>query len=153
MLSAKSKLKNIFWTVFAFVLLLPMNVVFAKIGIGGTGCSPGELCNPLAFNSIKEFLTAATKAFTTIAFPIVVLMVIYSGFLFVAAQGNEEKLKTAKRTIMWTIIGALIVLSATVLVNVIGGTVDKIKSDGAAESNDLLDTYNRTLFSDDPVKL
>jgi hypothetical protein len=147
------KFKNIFWTIFAFVLFLPVNIGFAGDIITKRPASKNELINPLAFDSIKEFLIAATDAFIKIAFPIVVLMIIYSGFLFVAAQGNEEKLKTAKRTIMWTIIGALIVLSATVLVNVIGGTVDKIKSDGNAKSNDLLDAYNRTLFPDDPIKL
>lgn len=124
MLSAKSKLKNIFWTIFAFLLLLPVNVGFAAHGPG----HDAELQNPLKYNTISEFLTASLKAFTTIAFPIVVLMVIYSGFLFVSAQGNEEKLKKAKATIVWTIIGALIVLSASVLVTVISGTVDKIKA-------------------------
>ena len=126
----KKNLKNIFWTIFAFVLFLPVSTIFAQDTIGTIPvppCKSGELCNPIKANSISEFLTDALNAFTTIAFPIVVLMIIYSGFLFVAAQGNEEKLKTAKRTIMWTIVGALIVLGATVLVNAIGGTVDKIK--------------------------
>lgn len=125
MLNAKLKLQNIFWTIFAFGLLLPVNDVFASIH--PAGCDEySELCNPLKFNSIKGFLIAATDAFIKIAFPIVVLMIIYSGFLFVAAQGNEEKLKKAKSAIMWTIIGGLIVLSATVLVNVIEGTVTQI---------------------------
>lgn len=120
---------GVFWTIFTFVLLLPVSSVFAQDTVGtipAPPCKSGELCNPIKANSIGEFLTATTKAFITIAFPIVVLMIIYSGFLFVAAQGNEEKLKTAKRTIVWTIIGGLIVLAATVLVNVISGTVTQI---------------------------
>ena len=39
---------------------------------------------------------------------VAVLAVIFSGFLFVTAQGNEEKLKSAKHTFYGAIIGGLI---------------------------------------------
>ena len=56
-------------------------------------------------------------------------MLVYSGFLFVSAQGNPEKLATARKAIMWTIIGAVVVLGASVLASAIEGTVDNIKKD------------------------
>lgn len=123
-----SKLKNIFWTVFVFLLLLPVNVVFAKISGSGSSGGSNKLENPLQFDTISQFLDAMLGAVVTIAGPIVVLMLVYSGFLFVKAQGNPEKLTDAKKAIMWTIIGAVIVLGAFVLSGAIEGTVNQIKS-------------------------
>ena len=121
------KFKNIYWIAFAFVLFLPVNTGFAAGG--PTTCPSKTLCNPLQFNTISGFLDAMLGALVIIATPIVVLMLVYSGFLFVSAQGNPEKLATAKKAIMWTIIGAVVVLGASVLASAIEGTVDNIKKD------------------------
>src|SRR3989344_550136 len=37
---------------------------------------------------------------------VIVVMIIYSGFLFVTAQGNETKITTAKNSILYAVIGA-----------------------------------------------
>ena len=124
------KFKNVYWVVIAFMLFFSVNIVFAQ----GTFESPSpknELQNPLQFETISEFLKAMLGALEIIATPIVVLMLVYSGFLFVSAQGNPEKLATAKKAIMWTIIGAVVVLGASVLASAIEGTVDNIKKDPA----------------------
>lgn len=120
------KFRNVYWTIFAFMLILPVNVVFAQ----GTFESPSpqnELQNPLQFNTISGFLDAMLGAVVTIAGPIVVLMLVYSGFLFVSAQGNPEKLAIAKKAIMWTIIGAAVVLGAFVLSSAIEGTINQLQ--------------------------
>ena len=122
------KFKNIYWFVTAFLLLLPVSVIFAKVSGGGSSGS-NKLENPLQFETISEFLKAMLGALEIIATPIVVLMLVYSGFLFVSAQGNPEKLVTARKAIMWTIIGAVVVLGASVLASAIEGTVDNIKKD------------------------
>ena len=120
------KFKNIYWFVTAFLLLLPVSVIFAKVSGGGSSGS-NKLENPLqSINTISEFLNAMLGALMIIATPIVVLMLVYSGFLFVSAQGNPEKLATAQKAIMWTIIGAVVVLGASVLASAIEGTVDNI---------------------------
>ena len=58
-----------------------------------------------------------------IGVPIAVIFIIYSGLLFVTARGNEEKLKTAKRTFWWAILGTAILLGAKVLALAIEATV------------------------------
>lgn len=59
---------------------------------------------------------------------VVVLFIIYSGFLFVTAQGNPTKLETAKSAFLYACIGAVVLLGAFVIAQVIQGTVDKIKN-------------------------
>src|ERR1035437_5737803 len=72
--------------------------------------------NPLGGNidDIPSFITKIIDFVLLIAIPIVALALIYSGFLFVTAVGNSEKLKTAKRTFLYTLIGAAILLGAFV---------------------------------------
>ena len=53
----------------------------------------------------------------------VALAIIYSGFLFVAARGNSEKLTKAKDTLLYTIIGAAILLGAWAIATMISSTV------------------------------
>ncbi len=88
-----------------------------------------KINNPLgdSIKDIPSFIRALINIVLTIGVPIVVLAIIYAGFLFVTAQGNEEKLKTAKKTFMYTIIGAAILLGAFVIANAIRGTVEEIR--------------------------
>lgn len=55
-----------------------------------------------------------------------VLAFIYSGFLYVTAQGNETKLNTAHKALLYTAIGTAILLGAWVLANVICRTIGQI---------------------------
>jgi hypothetical protein len=134
----KGIIKKIFWTLAVIILLLPAGVAFTA-HIPAKECD-GGLCNPIRYDTIKDFLTAMLDALIVIAFPFIVLAVVYAGFLFVSARGNEEKLKTAKRVFVWVIVGSLIILGASVLSNVIGGTVDKLKSGGGVSEYERIKT-------------
>lgn len=87
--------------------------------------------NPLGngFGSdIPTFIESVLKFFLLIGIPIVTLAIIYCGFLFVTAQGNSEKLKKAKQALLYTIIGAALLLGSLVITKAIQGTVDEIKT-------------------------
>jgi len=105
------------------VLLLPRTV---SLAVTATGPSSG-LTNPIAANSLSQFLTKFLDILVQVGFPIIVLAIIYTGFLFVKAQGNPEELQTAKRAFMWTVIGALILLGASAISELVQGTVDEIR--------------------------
>jgi hypothetical protein len=57
----------------------------------------------------------------------VTLAVVYAGFLFVVAQGNPEKLNQARKTLFYTIIGALVLLGAQVIAGVIESTIKQLQ--------------------------
>jgi hypothetical protein len=129
--------------VFALTLLFLFGVarVWAQTGgsgtsSGGSGTSSGGSSssgggagfrNPLSTPTLPEFLNKILDVVITIGFPIIVLAVVYTGFLFVKAQGNKEELGTAKKAFMWTVIGALIILGAQALSFAIEGTVDQLR--------------------------
>ena len=94
-------------------------------------CDPagGKICNPLQTTStipvlIHNVLIAALQ----IGIPIVALAIIYSGFLFVFARGNSEKLTKAKDTLLYTLIGAAILLGAWAIALMIQSTITSLAS-------------------------
>ena len=86
--------------------------------------------NPLSssFGDIPSFIKGVLRFFLLIAIPIVTLAIIYTGFLFVTAMGNSEKLKTAKKALIYTLIGAALLLGSLVITDAIQGSVEQIKN-------------------------
>lgn len=91
-------------------------------GGGGDGGSSG-LTNPLKVDSLPEFLRAILRGVVQIGAIFLTFMVVYVGFLFVAARGNEEKIRSAREALVWTVIGGLILLGAEAISLVIENTV------------------------------
>ena len=90
--------------------------------------SSGGLQNPLNVNSLPELLNNILDGLIVIGSILLTLMVVYVGFLFVAARGNEEKISSARQALIWTIVGGLILLGARAISDVIQSTVGTITS-------------------------
>jgi len=85
----------------------------------------GGLVNPLNnIDSLEGLVEKIIDAVVQIGAIILVLAIIYVGFKFVAAQGNEEKIKEARAALVWTVIGGLILLGAEAISLVISETVE-----------------------------
>jgi heme/copper-type cytochrome/quinol oxidase subunit 2 len=91
-------------------------------------CDPGALCNPISSSTFSDFANQILTIVIQIGYVVVVFFIVYSGFLFVSARGNEEQLKKAKTAITWTLIGAAILLGAKVLEVAIQTTVTSLQS-------------------------
>lgn len=90
------------------------------------GSSGATFSNPIKANSITELLTMMLKFLVRVATVLCVVYMIWSGFLFVKAQGNEEELKTAKRAFFYAVIGTVLMIGAEVIAQAIGKTVQDI---------------------------
>ena len=108
------KLQHIAWCALAYALAVPAFVY--------------AIDNPLRDNlsSVAGFVEALLRAALFILFPIAVVFIVYSGFLFITAQGNGEKLTQAKNNFFWTIIGVALLLGAWALAMLIQSTIDPI---------------------------
>lgn len=84
-----------------------------------TTCQPGQFCNPLTSQSFEALVQSLANWVAAIALPIAAIFIIYSGFLFVTASGNQSKIDAAKTTFYWTIIGTAVVVGAWALATAI----------------------------------
>lgn len=104
---------------------------------GGGSNTPGgkkidtHIENPLgdSVTDIPSFIEKILRFILMLAVPIVALAIIYTGFLFVTALGNSEKLKKAKQALVYTLIGAALLLGAFVIAEAIQGTVKEISNE------------------------
>ncbi|HEY4515068.1 MAG TPA: pilin [Candidatus Paceibacterota bacterium] len=61
-----------------------------------------------------------------IGIPLLVLVIVYAGFLFVTAGGAETKVEEAKKTLFWAVIGGAILIGAKVIAKVVCDTVGAV---------------------------
>ncbi|HYE23300.1 MAG TPA: pilin [Candidatus Paceibacterota bacterium] len=95
----------------------------------GTSGVESGLKNPLKdIDSLEDLLQAILQAVVQLGAIILVIAIIYVGFKFVVAQGNEEKLREARSALVWTIIGGLILLGAEAISLVIQETAGSLTS-------------------------
>jgi hypothetical protein len=71
-----------------------------------------DLKNPLQSETFADLIAKITQIVAKVGLPIAVIAIIYAGFLFVTARGNEEQIKTAKKAFFWAIIGTALLLGA-----------------------------------------
>jgi len=118
--------ENIYKFVFTFLILVaPFSLLYGQT-ISGTNCPPGKICNPLGAGTadIPSFIRTVLTGLLKIGIPLVALAVIYCGFLFVAARGNAEKLSKAKDALLYTLVGAGILLGSWSIAELIKSTVE-----------------------------
>lgn len=69
--------------------------------------------NPLnSGTSLTSFLNSILGFVINIGSIIVILMLVFVGYKFVVAQGKEAEIREARSMLLWTIIGALVLLGA-----------------------------------------
>lgn len=90
-------------------------------GGAGSGGST-RLTNPLQVDSIEGLLAIIINAAVYLGTIVLILALVYVGFLFVTSRGNEEKIRDARRYFFWIVIGGLLVLGARGLSEVIKST-------------------------------
>lgn len=72
-----------------------------------------DIPNPIpSVNSISSFIGSAMEIVMKIGIPLLVLMVVYSGALYLFARGNPNKIKEAHDALTYTLIGGVILLAS-----------------------------------------
>jgi Type IV secretion system pilin len=130
----KVKLGNILFTIILTVAFVSPFLVLAQGGgqiplpTGGGGQVPpcltsGKICNPIKTGTINEVIKVILQGIIKVGIPVIALAIIYCGFLFVSAQGKPESIKKAKDALMYTLIGAAILLGSWAIAQLISETV------------------------------
>ncbi len=120
-------------------LLLATILSFASLGLAAApvmafSCSDGNLTaqqalqcganggtattdtSQQATNTLQETLKTILEIFSIAVGVIAVIMVILSGFRYITSGGSQEKVTSAKNSLLYAIIGLIIVALAQVLV-------------------------------------
>ena len=106
-----------------YIIFVPFFVLYAETG-GPVVSGGGGINNPIPkITSVPGLIQTILTGVLKIGIPVVALAIIYSGFLFVFARGNPEKLSKAKDALLYTVIGAAILLGSWAIAQMISNTV------------------------------
>lgn len=81
-----------------------------------------NLDNHLKVEKVQDALVLIIDILLTFALPLIVLYIMYAGYLFVTAQGNPGEVTKARTALLWAVVGGVIVLGAKIIIGVIQTT-------------------------------
>ena len=89
-------------------------------GIGGTVGTSG--CDPTASQggqSLPELAALIINILSWVVGAVAVIMLIFAGFRYVTSGGDENAVKGAKNTVIYAVIGLVIVVLSQIFVNLV----------------------------------
>lgn len=113
--------------IFGFIFLLTSSSYAQLTGSNSGGPSSLQIENPIKADSLASLLSDILSIIVQIGVPILVIMIIFTGFLFVMAKGDPAKLKDAKKAIISVLVGSTIVLGAFAISQAIQNTVGELQ--------------------------
>ena len=129
-------IKKILVRIFVLILIIVPAFAFAQVEIPPTTSSSGIITihNPFNCNKIPEtnctFIDLLTSILENVVMPIVsvvvVIWIIWAGFTYVMAQGNEPEIRKAHQRLLWSLIGAGVLLGAEAISKVVQSTVSSL---------------------------
>jgi len=119
-----SKMKKyILLTLIISMLLIavPLSTTIAADDGGGGGGGDGDISsdglnitNPLgATSDITTLVENILNFLWKLAWAVAPILIVYAGFLYITSAGNEDKVKTAQKTLVWALVGFAVVLIAS----------------------------------------
>ena len=68
---------------------------------------------------LKELVIGWTNFLLSVAALLAVIAIVWAGFLYVTAAGDDGRMETAKKIIIWVFIGIILILGAYAIVNTV----------------------------------
>lgn len=91
----------------------------SQLGTPDQDFAPGELPSAsrtgLRSENLLQFVASLIRVFLGILGVILLVMIIYAGFLYATAAGDEERASSARNTLLYAIIGIVIIAGAWIL--------------------------------------
>ena len=80
-----------------------------------------DVDNPISTTDFNELVDNVLDWVLGIAASVALLMLIAGGIMYTTAAGSEEKLKSAKKTILYAILGVVVVILSYSMIVVLHG--------------------------------
>jgi hypothetical protein len=77
---------------------------------------------PGAGATLQDFIGLLIKIIQSVGIPALVVSIVYAGFILLTAGDNEAQISKGKTWVMWTLVGAIIILGAQVIANMVFDT-------------------------------
>jgi len=87
---------------------------------GGANQVAGQLDNGVSKErNLKRLIISWTNFLLSIAAIMAVVALVWAGFLYITAFGDDSRMETAKKIVIWVVLGILLILAAYAIVNTV----------------------------------
>jgi len=86
-----------------------------------SGVVPGEFPNPLGVGTFTAVLNTILNFLFNIALVVAPLTILAAAFMFVTGGGNPEQVSRAKKTLIWTVVGLIVIILSRGIVAALQG--------------------------------
>ncbi len=73
--------------------------------------------NPLGNKTIIDLIRNIINFIFRLSLPVGALMIVISGYYFMTSNGDPEKIKKGKDTIIWTLVGILVIFLSLAIID------------------------------------
>ncbi len=85
-----------------------------------------QIVNPLGTTNVPNLVSIVLTYITRVGVVVAIVAFIWSGFVFVRAQGKPAEIQKAKELFFYTVIGVAILLGAQLLASLVVGTIKSV---------------------------
>jgi uncharacterized membrane protein (DUF441 family) len=121
----RNDLRKFFINMSAFVAVAFICSVF--VFAAESGSNSDKISNPIKATSLSSFFDSIVSVAIQLGTIVSVLGIMYGGFQYVSAQGDEEKIGKARNTITWALVGTAVLLGARTIMAVVNDTVKQLQ--------------------------
>jgi hypothetical protein len=86
----------------------------SSLGLGGN----------FTIQSVLGIITGLACWLSRMAIAIIVIMIVFYGFQFMTSQGDPTKYGSARKSLMWAIVGAIVILGTYTIIASVANFVD-----------------------------
>jgi len=106
--------KDLFFIIVCCTILIVVPLVIKAQGL------PNPLqCGGQPVETIDGLIGCITNALKVLVIPIATVMIVIGGIQYLTSLGNEDKIRRAKATLLYAIIGTAVVLAVDFIVDLI----------------------------------
>ncbi len=102
-----NNMKRLLYSTFAFALVLIPSTTFAQVA----------LTNPLETADPRIIVGRVIQGLLGLTGTIALIMIIYGGLMFLTSAGNPGQIDKAKKLLVFTIIGIIVIAASYVATN------------------------------------
>lgn len=106
-------------TVLVTCLILVVVPVVVLAVQNTNNCTPGQFCNPLGSGSLDLFIISVINFLLGLIGLLALLAIIVGGIRMIAAFGNDQALASAKKIVLWAILGLVTAALGWVIISLV----------------------------------
>lgn len=109
-----------------FFNLLKAKFVLAQSTSTNALCPSGPAsglvpCDPWSPEDILNFFISLRDFLLALGLVLIIIFILLSGFKFMTARGNESQVEEARKMLVWSLVGAIVVIATFVILQMIIG--------------------------------